>query len=138
MLGSTNYLVNAGFGQVFIVIATVAMLFVEPERIIVMFTNGIPVPKEILLPAVVMSIYLFLGMVPSTCCSPSLEGRNYWIVQSLPIKKMDLYKGKMLFNIFLTVPLAIISSIVFGIRFGGDVIDIVLFVIEAIALCCFS
>ncbi|MBQ7679359.1 MAG: hypothetical protein IJT34_05875 [Butyrivibrio sp.] len=37
--------------------------------------------------------FVFIGMMATTACSPSLEGKNYWILQSLPLEKKTIYQG---------------------------------------------
>ena len=54
---------------------------------------GAPITKEMVYPAIPLIVYFFIGMVATTAMTPSLEGKNYWIVQSLPIKK-DALSGK--------------------------------------------
>ena len=70
--------------------------------------------------------------------SPSLEGRNYWIVQSLPIEKKTLYQGKMLFNMYLTVPAMAFATLCMCISAGVSAVDTVLYLILGFALCAFS
>lgn len=138
LLGSSYYMLNAGFGQVMVAVVAIAALFVNIDEILAMMMPGAPVTKEMLLPALPPTIYMMVGMVATTCCTPSLEGKNYWIVQSFPIDKMDLYKGKMYFNMLFTVPFFVPACIILGIRFGADPIDCILFALEGLALCTFS
>ena len=77
-------------------------------------------------------------MVATTAFTPSLEGKNYWIVQSLPISKKTLYQGKMLFNMYLTVPFTLFATITFSISFKVPFISTVLFMLLGLALCGFS
>lgn len=56
-------------------------------------------------------------MTCTTSVSLSLEGKNLWILKSLPITKEEIYKGKMLFNLLLQIPTALISSALLAVRF---------------------
>lgn len=138
MLGSTVYLTNVCVGELLAMILAVVSLFVKGEKIIAVVTQGAPITLEMLYPAIPFIIYLMAGMVSTTCCTPSLEGKNYWIVQSLPITKKQLYHGKMLFNMILMTPFAILGSVLLGISFGADAIYILLYVLLSIALCAFA
>ena len=138
MLGSTTYLTNAGFGEVLAIILGVAAIFVDGDKIVATIFQGAPITKEMMIPAIPFIIYFLLGMVATTCCTPSLEGKNYWIVQSLPISRMDLYRGKMLFNMYFTMPFMIFASITLGISFNADLVDIILFLACGTALLAFS
>ena len=77
-------------------------------------------------------------MMASTACSPSLEGKNYWIVQSLPIEKKTLWQGKMLFNMLLTVPFMAFSTLCMCLSARTPVPDTLLYLILGFALCAFS
>lgn len=137
-LDSTNYLVNIGLGVIFIVIIAIAALFLDMDAIISGITQGAPVTKEMLLPAVPLVIYFFAGMVSSCAVSPSLEGKNSWILDSMPIKKIDVYKGKMLFNFLLFGPVSAVATIVVGLKCGANFIEILLFIVCILTLVLFS
>ena len=77
-------------------------------------------------------------MVATTACSPSLEGKNYWILQSLPIEMKEVYQGKMLFNMFLTVPFMAFATVCLCISAKAPVIDMALYLLLGLALCAFS
>lgn len=77
-------------------------------------------------------------MVSTTCCSPSLEGKNYWIIQSLPIDKKTLYKGKMLFNLYLTIPFMLFATLCICISAKAPVLTTVLSLLLGVVLCLFS
>ncbi|MBR2578078.1 MAG: hypothetical protein IKE38_04010 [Erysipelotrichaceae bacterium] len=77
-------------------------------------------------------------MMATTACSPSLEGRNYWIVKSLPIEMKTLYKGKMLFNMYLTVPFMFLAELCLCISAKVPVLNTVLYLILGIMLCALS
>lgn len=138
MTGSTTYMVNLGMGVILSSLLSVITLVVGPERIIQLFTQGASVDAAILRPAIPFIAYFFIGMVASTTCSPSLEGKNYWIVQSLPIRGKTLYRGKMLFNVYLTVPFMIFSVLCMCIAWKTPVPDMILYLILGVVLCFFS
>ncbi|HPJ24059.1 MAG TPA: hypothetical protein PK113_04035, partial [Bacillota bacterium] len=58
-----------------------------------------------------------MSMIYSSAVSLSLEGKNFWILKSLPIKPKTIMYGKMLFNIILGLPVAIVSLIIFSYTF---------------------
>jgi len=137
-VGSTNYLVNCGMSEILATLFGIAVLIVGFDKIIAIVTNNAPIKTEMLHPAIPLIIYFFIGMLATTACSPSLEGKNYWIVQSLPIPKKTLYQGKMLFNLYLTIPFAVFGTLCLCISSHAPVISSVLYIVEIIALCFFS
>jgi ABC-2 type transport system permease protein len=138
MVGSTTYLVNAGMGQILCVIVGVAVLFIGFDRLIAIVTQGAPVDASVIRPAIPLIIYFFIGMVATTAISPSIEGKNYWIVKSLPISPKTLYQGKMLFNLYITVPFMVFGILCLCISSKTPVSETILYVILGIALCAFS
>ena len=138
LTGSTVYMTNGAMGEVLAIILSVVTLIIGFDRIIDIVTQGAPIDPVMLQPAIPFIIYFLLGMMATTACSPSLEGKNYWIVQSLPIPKKTLYQGKMLFNMYLTVPVMIFSTLCFCISAKVSVIGTLLYLIHGFLLCAFS
>ena len=138
MLDSTPYLVNITVGMVIAVIVSIIMVIFGFETIIGFVTKDAPLTHTMLQPTIPFIVYLFVGMMASTVCSPSLEGKSYWIIQSLPIEKKAVYKGKMLFNICLTVPFITISTLLMCIAAKTPVLDTIIYIILGIALCILS
>ncbi|MBP3824361.1 MAG: hypothetical protein ILA11_01320 [Butyrivibrio sp.] len=138
MMGSTTYITNAAVGEVLAVILGVATLIFGFDVIVSKVTSGAPFDSMILQPAIPFIAYFLVGMMSTTSCSPSLEGKNYWIVQSMPIEKKTLYQGKMLFNMCLTVPFMAFTVLCFCISARVPVINALLYIVLGIALCAFS
>ncbi len=138
MTGSSVYLTNGAIGVILSLILGVVMLFIGFDRIIGVLTHNAPFDYTIIHPAIPFIAYFFIGMVATTAFTPSLEGRNYWIVQSMPIEKKTLYQGKMLFNMYLTVPAMMISTLCMCISARVPVLDTILYLILGVALCAFS
>ena len=137
-MGSTNYMVNVGLGEVFAFILGVVSLILGVDKVVSAITEGAPISAQMLYPAFPLIVYFLVGMVASTTCSPSLEGKNYWVIQSLPISKKTLYQGKMLFNMYLTVPFAIFATVCMCISAKAPVVNSILYIIEIVVLCAFS
>ncbi len=138
MTGSTTYMVNAGMGFLLVFILGIAALFVDFDKMMHVVLQDAPVTKEMLYPALPFIVYFFVGMVSTTAMSPSLEGKNYWIVQSLPITKEKLCQGKMLFNLYLTVPASVFATFCFCISAKAPFLIMLLSLILGILLCVFS
>lgn len=138
LTGSTVYMTNGAMGELLVVILSLATLIIGFDRIIALITQGAPIDSSMLAPAIPFIIYFLLGMMATTACSPSLEGKNYWIVQSLPLSKKTLYQGKMLFNMMLTVPFMVFSTLCLCISAKVPVLHTVLYLILGFVLCAFS
>ena len=105
------YVFNVGFGPVILMVLSVASLFfTEQIESYLTLTINLGVDFEII---VLILIGFSLSMTYSTAISLSLEGKNLWIIKSLPIKAKTVMHGKMLFNVLLGLPIAIISLLLF-------------------------
>ncbi len=138
LTGSVVYMTNGSMGVILSSLFGIVTLIVGFDKIIATVTQNAPIDGTILRPAIPFIIYFFIGMVATTACTPSLEGRNYWIVQSLPIEKTTLYRGKMLFNMYMTVPFMTFAILCLCISAKVNIPDTILYIILGIALCAFS
>ncbi|MCR4791590.1 MAG: hypothetical protein K5871_02450 [Lachnospiraceae bacterium] len=138
MTGSTIYMTNGSMGEFMALIIGIAVLFIDMDTILYKITEGAPVTKEMLYPAIALIVYFCIGMVATTVMSPSLEGKNYWIVKSLPISGKVLYQGKMLFNMYMTVPFASFAIICICISTKAPLLTSILSLILGVCLCGFS
>ena len=93
------------------------------------------VDLRIILPAVPALVFFFVGMSTTTTISYSLEGKNYWIVQSLPLSFRTLINGKMLFNLYLTLPISILGNLILAIQAKGNPLEVTLCVVCGIIQC---
>ena len=138
MTGSTTYMVNVGMGVILASLLGIITLVIGFDKIISTVMQGAPLTAAMLQPAIPFIVYFCVGMMSTTACSPSLEGKNYWILQSLPIEKKTVYQGKMLFNMYLNVPFAVFSIICLCISAKTPFLNSLLYVILGISLCTFS
>lgn len=138
MTGSTVYMTNAPIGELLCLVSGIAVLFFDIRELLTDMIKDAPITVETLYLLIPFIIYFFAGMVATTAFTMSLEGKNYWIVQSLPIEKAVLYRSKMLFNMYLTVPVTLFSITTCCISAKVPVISTVLFLILGFTLCAFS
>ena len=140
MTGSTTYMTNAGVGLIMCALAGVAILFIDVDELLMKMLVDAPIviTKEMIHPAIPLFIHFFVGMMATTAFTLSLEGKNFWIVKSLPISKKTLYHGKMIFDLYLTVPFMLFATITFSISMKVPFVNAVLYVIAGLVLCAFS
>ncbi len=138
LTGSTTYMTNGAMGVILASILGVITLFIGFDKIIGMVTKGAHFDYSVVQPAIPFIVFFFIGMVSTTCCSPSLEGKNYWIIQSLPIDKRKVYQGKMLFNMYMNVPAMVLATLCMCISAGVPVLDTILYLLLGFSMCAFS
>ncbi|MBN2540141.1 MAG: hypothetical protein JXB08_01305 [Bacilli bacterium] len=109
---TTIYALNIGFGPVIMIILGVASIFYADNIQNYFATEmGLNFGMEII---ILILLGFSLSMVYSTAVSLSLEGKQFWILRSLPIKPKTVMYGKMLFNIYLGLPAAVITTLMFS------------------------
>ena len=138
MTASTAYMVNGAMGEILAPLLGILTLVVGFDRIVDVVTRSAPFDHAILQPAIPVIVYFFIGMVATTAFSPSLEGKNFWILQSLPVEMKTVWKGKMLFNMCLAVPPMIFSELCLCASARVPLPDTMLYLILGLALCAFS
>ncbi|MBQ6517687.1 MAG: hypothetical protein IJI14_03150 [Anaerolineaceae bacterium] len=138
LTGSMTYMLNGGMGVILAALLGIITLIFGFDKIIAVVTQNAPINSGMLRPAIPFIVYFFIGMMATTACSPSLEGKNFWILQSLPVEMKTVYRGKMLFNMLLTVPFMIFSTICLCISANVPLPDSLLYLIMGFALCAFS
>ncbi len=133
--GSTVYLTNAGMGEIFALVFAIAAPIAGGDKLIEFLTSGVSFDPHLIVAVAPILIHIFVGMVPTTVCSPSLEGKNYWIMKSLPISMKSVMNGKALFNLYLSIPFCVVGSVSLALSFGATIGEVVMAIILAIAAC---
>ena len=106
---STAYVFNTAFGYVLMVVAAVALLLVGESTINEFF--GFP----ILSCGAPLLLAVLCGMSPTTSPSISIEGKHWWITQTLPVRAKDIFTSKLKVNFAVALPFMIVSMIILGI-----------------------
>lgn len=111
--GSATYMMNCGLGTVVFIIAAVFMVAKGSWIQEMLLQVGFFAPElleylPILLAAV---LCLIVSMNDISAPSVSLEGKNIWILQSMPISGWQILKGKMGLHILVTGIPAMICTI---------------------------
>lgn len=103
---STVYVTNTLAGELLMVILAAAVLFVDSQTI--EQAIGIPGVAERALPVLLGCLPM---MMPMTACSLSLEGKQWWMLQTLPVTRRDIIRSKMAANLLVALPFYLISEV---------------------------
>lgn len=123
------YALNSGLGPVLLLISSIASLFYMDElQGILVEMAGADLPIEIL---IILLIGFCISMTYTSSISLSLEGKNLWIIKSLPIRAETIMLSKIAFNILLVLPIAIFAILTFGISINIGLINQFLLIILA-------
>jgi len=117
---SSLYMLNSGLGLVFTVVLSVVALInadVLGEVSLGLFGNENAIASIFAAALVMLST---MNMMSASALS--LEGRNLWIIKTVPIKDSTLILSKVLPQIIITTPPVLISSLLVAIASGADFI----------------
>lgn len=118
------YMLNCGLGVIFhIVIAVFAI--VKKDMISELFAV-IPVFTSHMLPMIVALVSLVAAMDMITAPSVSLEGKNIWILQTMPLDGWQILKAKLKLHLAVNLPSSILCVTVLCITMGIGVAGIII------------
>lgn len=124
LFSTSVYIVNIGVGIIMTILFVIACVVFSPEKIeTVLKTNGF---AEIFIKIIPFMISTTLSMTCTTSAALSLEGKNLWIVQSTPLTSKTIFDSKILVNLSLLLPTALICSTLLSIRLKPDLLNILL------------
>ncbi|MDO5573991.1 MAG: hypothetical protein Q4G60_08425 [bacterium] len=111
-LSSPGYIVNCTVGSAMAIIFAVFCVIKGPEEVIRTFAaEGFSGFTTGILCAIPFFASALLGMTCTSAASLSLEGKNLWIVKSLPLEPKIILKSKIIFDLLIGVSTAFICGV---------------------------
>lgn len=96
---SSTYVSNTIMGYILMLILPIALLFTGTEQL--ELTIGYP---GLISKALPILLGLVAGMMPITSCAISMEGKNWWLMQTLPMETKTIMDSKILTNLIIAGP----------------------------------
>ena len=136
ILKSTICATNLLIGCVMAILFSTAILVVGPEKMLksMEMTPYLPVVKN----AAGYVIAAMVSMTNTASVSLALEGKNIWLIQSLPIPPKKLYDSYLLTNLTFTLPTSVLCAIFFCIAFKVDVMTAFIIMLTPVAFSLFT
>ena len=108
--GSANYMMNCGLGILFMLAASVGLLIKGSflADMMHMIYEGAETFLPLLLTA---ALCMLTSMNDISAPSVSLEGKQIWIVQVLPVSSWQVLKAKLKLHLLLTLPPVILLTV---------------------------
>jgi ABC-2 type transport system permease protein len=100
-IGSSNYMLNCGLGIIFMPIA--AVLIVWKAGTVQEYMSSLVFLQDYFPLFAIGAICMIATMNDMTAPSVSLEGKNIWLVQSLPISSKQVLTAKLKLHLVLTL-----------------------------------
>lgn len=95
----------------------------------------LPINITKILPYILAGIFCLMS---TTCTSISMEGKEWWIAKSLPIKTKDLLDSKLLLNLSLILPFFLVSEVLLVIAIRPDFIELLWILVIPVVLILFG
>lgn len=108
LLASPSYMLNAGLGLVFILVAGGALIVKREMALTIVSQLGIP--ADALLVVLTLGFCLMASTVNFTASSISLEGKTLWIIKSLPVPYDAALRAKLNLQSYLTIPPLLLAA----------------------------
>ncbi len=104
---SSVYVVNTIIGNILMTVFAVMLLVVGTEKI----TGLLELPMENdILPVIPFVLAMIGNMMPMTACSVSMEGKQWWLYQTLPITKKQIFDAKLLAGLTVAAPFYLVTE----------------------------
>ena len=129
---SAIYVTNTIIGPIMGVVFSAAVLILGDDIL------NAPLPMEVdfssLVPLVMAAI---MAMMPPSAVSISMEGKNFWLVKSLPLTTKEILDSKMLMTLILIAPFYVVAEILLAIALRPTFVDFIFMVLLPAAIICF-
>lgn len=110
---SVNYVMNTAMGALMLTLSIVGIVIMGGEKIEALLEiSGFAVAISNIGPLIIGA---FCMLNCSTHSSISLEGKNLWIIKSLPVSIKEVFLSKIMVNLTILIPTILINSTVLNI-----------------------
>lgn len=127
------YVFNTAFGPVLMMVFTVALLVMGPDRLIGLLApsdgEAFVLSREQLSGILLAMFCFFAAMTMTTAPSISAEGKRFWILRSLPVRTGDIFAAKLGLSAAIFLPLQLIASSLVAMRLGLSLAEVGAFVL---------
>lgn len=129
-LSSPIYVLNTSIGMIMILGISIASLFYDKAKILAAI--NIPIKNAPSFEIVTLLVVLMVFLSNTACASISIEGNNFWIMKTLPIKVQNMFNSKLLLNILIVVPAMLISIVILKISFALTILQMLVVMLLAV------
>lgn len=136
---SPTYMLNCGLGIVLLLLSAV-MSLVRRETIRTALTGilvFLPVMKPFLPLVVLFGVCMISAVDTISTPSISLEGKNLWVLQTLPVSGKDVLEAKLMLHLMLSIVPALLGAASLSFCLNVGFLEAVLVLIFIILFLCF-
>lgn len=127
------YVTNTIIGPVMGTVLAGMLLFVDMDFVM----GQLPVELDVraCIPFILAGIFC---MMTTTATSISMEGKNWWIVKSLPLRTKTILDAKILMNLLLLLPFYLVSQILLILALKPGMAELLWFILISAIIIVFS
>ncbi len=130
---SSIYVTNTIMGPIMMLALAVALCVMGEEQI----THMLPIKTDII-GLIPFALAATSCLMTTTSTSLSMEGKEWWIVKSLPITAKQLFDSKILLNLTVIAPFYVVSEIAILLTWKPAFLDAVWLIVLPIILVLFA
>ena len=136
---SATYMLNAGLGV--IMQLAVAVIAISQRSSISELIGGLEAEigaagiSSLLAPMAAVAVAMLSSVTTMSASALSLEGKNFWLIKSMPVSGRSVVIAKTLPHLMLSLPASLVSSILMSVAFSLEVAETVLVVLFACITC---
>lgn len=139
---SSLYVTNSGIGYILAVLLAGAIAFVGVEPLLNAFAETGEIADVTMLLPLINKLLPFvvampLCMMSASACAISMEGKNFWQLQVLPVRAKDVYLAKLSWNLAVASPFYVISVILLLIGVKPSLTDALHYILIPLVLLVF-
>ena len=126
------YLLNTIIGPILIIVSAVAISIIGVQNVLATFQLSIPYNELQFI--FILIINFFISTTCISAVSLSLEGKNVWLIRSMPISAFQIFLSKLLVPVVIILPTLIFSAIVYSIILENILYGLIIFAIALLFL----
>ncbi|WP_024832879.1 putative ABC transporter permease subunit [Ruminiclostridium josui] len=135
-LSSYIYVTNTAVGVIMMLVFSLAVAVFGKDKVAMMLE--LPMAGSYVAPAIALVFAFCISFTFVTASSISLEGKNLWIIKSLPLKIENILWSKILLNMTLTIPALIVNMVIVAFAFKLSTETIIVLFLLLLLLCIVS
>lgn len=127
-LGSPTYMLNCGLGIAILPVLAIFALVKQGalDEMIAFLGQMFPWILSVLPMGVVLVVCMCSGLNAVSTPSISLEGKQLWILRTLPVSGKMVLRAKLRLHLWLNIPAALFATVVLGLCMGLKAVTILL------------
>ncbi len=110
---SSNYVMNTMIGSIMLIISIIIYIFVGKDKLDIML--GIKGLSQAISDYTPIVLGCFMLLTCTTHPSISLEGKQAWIMKTIPVSPIKIFLSKIMVNLTISIPFLIVSAILLKI-----------------------